>query len=439
MPAPGGRSKPRGGKQRNALSGPVGVSADGTHFVDGGGKPFFWLGDTAWPLFTNYSPKEAEAYLENRARKGFTVIQAILGWSTYAVRHGCIAKERMPDPNYAGERAWTDDPGRPNAAFFRHVDRLLDFAAERGLVVAIMPMLGTYVNDIPVFTPRNARRYGRWLGARYRGRANVVWVNGGDRMPAPHEAVWRALGKGLREGDGGAHLITFHVCGWHSSSQFFHGEDWLDFNMIQTWTDWPKTHGAVTTDALMTPRKPVVLGEPAYEDGPEYPLGPITPLLMRRQAWWTFMAGGYFTFGQNQMWRMEPGWTAAFDTPGASQMTQFRAIATSRPWWKRVPEQGLFAGGVGSERTLNAACRSVDGDWAMAYLSSQCHVQIHLDKVLAPRVKATLVNPKDGAHTDARTYDTGNVAAGTFPVPDVQCFTTPRYWEDAVLLLDGVD
>ena len=59
------------------------------------------------------------------------------------------------------------------------------------------------------------------------------------------------------------------------------------------------------------------------------------------------MAGAAgFTYGQNQMWRMEPGWQDAFDTPGARQMTRFREIATSRPWWRMVPEQGLFASGV---------------------------------------------------------------------------------------------
>ena len=144
----------------------------------------------------------------------------------------------------------------------------------------------------------------------------MVWVNGGDRTPTGFEDVFRELARGLREGDGGAHLITYHPCGWRSSAQFFHGEDWLDFNMIETWTEWSKIYPAVLADHLRAPRKPVVLGEGAYENGPEYPQGPITPLVVRRQAWWTVMAGGFHTYGQNQMWRMEPGWDQTFDTPG---------------------------------------------------------------------------------------------------------------------------
>ncbi len=422
--------KPEG---ENGLAGPIRVSPNGRYFVDAEGQPFFWLGDTAWPLFTQYSLGEAEAYLENRSKKGFTVIQGVLAWAG-----GTGFEQGTPGPNYAGHRPWLDSPARPNDAFFEHVDHLVHFSAERGLILAMLPTWGFFVNDVQVFDPDNARAYGRWLGARYRDQPSVVWVNGGDRIPTGYEAVYRALAAGLREGDGGAHLITYHPCGWRSSAQFFHTEDWLDFNMVQTWTEWAKIHPAVLADSLLVPTKPVVLGEGAYEDGPEYPLGPITPLIVRRQAWWTFTAGGFFTYGQNQMWRMEPGWTSTFDTPGAEHMAQFKAIATSRPWWKMVPDQGLFASGVSSERTLNTALRSVDGDCAMVYLSSQCHVLIHLDKIATKHVKGTWVNPQDGEQQDAGTYATGNLVEATFPRPEKQWFSTPGHWEDAVLILDGV-
>ena len=139
--------------------------------------------------------------------------------------------------------------------------------------------------------------------------------------------------------------------------------------MIETWTEWAKIYPAVVADALRAPRKPVVLGEGAYEDGPEYPQGPITPLLVRRQAWWTVMAGGFHTYGQNQMWRMDAGWDKTFDTPGAAQVCLMRRILAGLPWWDLLPDQGVFASGVGSERTLNTAMRSKDGTRILIYLS----------------------------------------------------------------------
>src|SRR4029450_9407431 len=161
--------------------------------------------------------------------------------------------------------------------------------------------------------------------------------------------------------------------------------------MIETWTEWSKIYPAVVSDSLRAPRKPVVLGEGAYENGPEYPQGPITPWVIRRQAWWTVMAGGFHTYGQNQMWRMETDWDKSFDTPGADQVCLMKRIVTSLPWQDLVPDQGVFATGIGST----------------------------------------------GERKDAGTYATGNLTGSTFPSSPTQFFKTPGFWEDAVLLLWG--
>jgi hypothetical protein len=409
------------------------ISENQRFFIDEAGQPFFWLGDTGWPLIAQYTRAEAEIYLANRAQKGFTVIQCVIAWAG-----GTGYEIKQPMPNYAGDLPWLDGPEHPNDAYFRHVDHLLSFANGVGLTLAMLPIWGYFVNDIHTFNPENGRAYGRWLGERYKNQQNIIWVNGGDRIATGYEVIYRALALGLREGDRGSHLITYHPCGWRSSAQYFHQESWLDFNMIQVWTDWPKIYPAVLADSLLLPTKPVVLAEGAYEDGPEYPLGPITPLVVRRQAWWAFMAGGFYTYGQDQMWRMQPGWMDAFDTPAAGHMTVFKQIATSRPWWKRLPDQGIFDSGVSSEWTLNAAVRSVDSDWAMLYLSSRCHVRLYLDRIAAHQVKATWVNPQTGETKAAGSFATGNLMEGRiFPEGKKQWFTTPDFWEDAVLILDG--
>jgi Protein of unknown function (DUF4038)/Putative collagen-binding domain of a collagenase len=426
---------------RASVPGPIRVSRNGHYFVDRDGKPFFWLGDTAWPLFSDYTGEQAKAYLRNRAAKGFTVIQGVLTWvlpSGNDTEKGVPPSSDEPQPNAAGDRPWLNgNPSTPNDAYFKHVDELVEFANQQGLVLAMLPTWGYYVNQTHRLNAGNARAYGSWLGRRYKDAPNVIWVNGGDRVPAGFEEVYRALAEGLREGDGGAHLITYHPCGWHSSSQFFHSESWLGFNMIQTWTDWPMIYPSIAADRMMSPAKPVVLGEGAYEDGPEYPLGPITPLLVRRQAWWAVTAGGFFTYGQNQMWRMGKNWESSFDTPGVFDAGKMKEILAALPWWNAIPDQSLFASGVSSEQTLNSALRSVKGDWAIIYLSSQCRVFIHLDKILTKNVRATWINPSTGNRKDAGTYETGNLAGHMFPPGVVRVFETPGHWQDAVLLLEG--
>src|SRR5437899_7183174 len=91
------------------------VSANGRYFVDQDGKPFFYLGDTAWLLFQRLNREEVEEYLKDRAGKGFTVIQA------YVIRG---LDKRHPDGNSSllGEPPFTDrDPTKPNMAIINNV------------------------------------------------------------------------------------------------------------------------------------------------------------------------------------------------------------------------------------------------------------------------------------------------------------------------------
>ncbi len=415
---------------------PQKVSTSRRCLTDDSEQPFFWLGDTAWPLFTQYRLAEVDAYFTNRAAKGFTVIQAVIAW---------FGGER-PDPsglsaNEHGHYPWLGcDPAQPDPAFFAHVDLVLELAQKHGLTLAILPTWGNFVTDLKWLNAANAGAYGEWLGQRYRQQANLIWINGGDCLPYGFESVFDALGEGLRRGDAGTHLITYHPCALHSASQFFSDRAWLDFSMIQTWAEWHKVYDAVLSDGLSTPTRPVVLGEGAYENGPEYARGPITPLVVRRQAWWTFMAGGYFTYGQNQLWRLQEGWTGTFDTPGAEQMAVLRQITARIAWSERIPDQTILEDGIGEGETLNAAVRDKDGTWAMVYLSSRSHVLVRLERLAVPQVKATWINPANGQSKDAGLFQ-------TFTMPgfrqvrssNYQWFSTPDFWEDAILLLEATD
>jgi hypothetical protein len=56
---------------------PLKVSKNKRFLVTGDEQPFFWLGDTAWELFHRLNREEVDRYLDDRARKGFTVVQAV--------------------------------------------------------------------------------------------------------------------------------------------------------------------------------------------------------------------------------------------------------------------------------------------------------------------------------------------------------------------------
>ena len=239
--------------------------SDNHHFlVTENGTPFFWLGDTAWEIFHRLTREDAERYLENRALLGFTVIQAV-----------ALAEfDGLNTPNAYGHKPLLDnDPTRPDVRegpandYWDHVDFIVEKANALGLTVGFLPTWGDKWNKgsgagPQIFTPENAAIYGEWIGRRYKD-AGLVWILGGDRGFDNEEQkeTMRALARGLRKGDGGAHLISLHPNGGAGSAGNFHHEPWLDFNMRQNGHDLEFTgrYDRTREDYNLTPdRKSVV-------------------------------------------------------------------------------------------------------------------------------------------------------------------------------------
>lgn len=405
------------------MDGSLEVSENGRYFVRGG-APFFWMGDTAWSLVNRYTPDEAEDYLERRRRQGFNVVHVM------ALFDGG-AGVATPTADRQNELPFIDwNPAAPNEAYFRNLDRIARLTREKGFVLVILACGGSggaFVQRKQVFTRDNVRAYGRWLAQRYRDEPHIVWSNGFDLKPWEFEELAHELAAGLQEGDPPGRLITYHPCGGTSSS-YFHHEPWLAANLIQTWADYAHITPMVHYDTLRDPPKPVVHAEGAYEEGPEYPTGPITPLRVRQQAYWAYLAGGFHTYGHNDMWRCNPTWRRSLDAPGALQMGVLKATFTARDWWKDAPEFAIFALGASGSETLNAAARSADGSSVIAYLSTPTTVSLRMDRLTGSTVRARWVNPETGVVT----------MIGDFPNAGTRSFTTPDGWSDAVLLLDAV-
>ena len=174
------------------VNGPIRVSADGRHFADRDGRPFFWLGRHGLAALRAVHEGAGGGLSRQPRPEGLHRIQGVLAWGL-----GSGFEGKTPLANANGDKPWlNDDPRTPNDAYFRHVDALVEFANQQGLVLAMLPTWGYYVNDVPVIDAAKARAYGRWLGARYKSAPNVIWVNGGDRDAPPASrtstASWRA-------------------------------------------------------------------------------------------------------------------------------------------------------------------------------------------------------------------------------------------------------
>ena len=145
------------------------VSLNKRYLVNQDGKPFFYLGDTAWTLLKRLNREEVEDYFKNRVAKGFTVIQA------YVLRG-------LEVPNLYGDLTLVDrDPAKPNEAFFKNVDYVVNKANERGLVMSLVVTYGEHVRQVrtkeQVFNTANAFAYGKFLASRYKNNC-VIWLLG---------------------------------------------------------------------------------------------------------------------------------------------------------------------------------------------------------------------------------------------------------------------
>lgn len=413
------------------------------------GKPFFYLGDTAWELFHRLNREEADAYLKNRAERGYTVVQAVV----------LAELKGLTDPNPYGHLPLADnDPTKPNEAYFKHVDYVVDKANSLGIYIGMLPTWGDkwnkkWGNGPEIFTPQNAEQYGEWLGKRYKDKG-IIWIMGGDRPVEndQHKAINRAMAKGVRKGDGGAHLITFHPTGGNGSAQYFHDDDWLSFNMRQNGhvIEFTGRYDATIADYSRTPTKPVMDGEPVYEDHPvsfkAKELGHTTSADVRRPLYWNLFTGAFgHTYGHHSVWQMyakgrEPingplmPWSEAINQPGAAQMRYGRRLIESRPFLTRIPDDSIIVAeqvqtsvpGAGTRRYV--ATRDTDGTYAMVYAPIGREFKVKMDVIKGGKVKAWWYNPRNG---EAK-------AAGEFENKGTRAFTPPDKGEllDWVLVLD---
>jgi hypothetical protein len=132
------------------------VSDNRRFLVNADGRPFFWLGDTAWELFHRLNREDAERYLQHRAKRGFTVIQAV-----------ALAEfDGLDVANAYGETPLhNNDPVQPNEAYFAHVDWIVRRANALGMYVGFLPTWGDKWNrkwgvGPEIFTAARSAWYG---------------------------------------------------------------------------------------------------------------------------------------------------------------------------------------------------------------------------------------------------------------------------------------
>lgn len=417
------------------------LTVSSTHLT-ADGRPFFWLGDTAWNAAWRGTADDFALYCRTRAAQGFTVTQI----------HATKTKgEDTPLPAH-GHAPFMNDT--PNDAYWHTLRERIMTANANGL----------YVLLVGVGRPQNDTYTDAMCGPRFAAYLvqllKDVQVILAPSMDRPHEPVNVSMAKHLRDA-GWTGLLTQHPNTSWPANLAYHQEPASDFTALQS-----GHHGgniAKAYDAAVTwtrdlraapPVRPVINTEAMYDGRGDDSGGGWRGADARRLAYLSLLAGSAgYTYGAGEkgakvahatggIWGFTTDatrfdyWQKALHWPSARAMTVFKSIFTALPWPHLAPAQAGTLAPHLAESPFGppiAAHTLPPGGSRPAHLLVYCPQPADVTVNLAPAgtmsyahlTAATWINPATGERTPAASASSG---AAVFPFPHGH--------QDALLLLE---
>lgn len=290
-----------------------------------------------------------------------------------------------------------------------------------------------------------AYAYGQYLGKRYAGFNNVMWISGNDfdlwTIPSDDDLV-QAIAKGIRSvAPSQLRTVELHV----RTSSSFDDPRWIPLIDLNSTYTYSPTYIQMLHSYNQKPVAPAYLVEAHYdlEDvGDPKDFG--TPLVLRKEEYWTMLTGGTGQFyGNAYSWSFKDGWQSHIDTPGVAQIGIWKRFFSSLPWQDLVPDQdhSVVTDGLGtygdvttrvSESDYCTAARSADGDTVVAYLPTNRVATVNMSSLRAP-AQGKWFDPTNGSYHE--------IAGGPLANNGSRKFTSPGKNhdgdEDWVLLLQA--
>jgi hypothetical protein len=346
------------------------VSPSGRYFLDQYGKPILVKGDSPWALMTRVSPTEAKFWFTDREKRGFNAaIISLVG----AIGNGGPSSDGS---TFDGLRPFVNgDVLMWQEPYWQRVMTYLRMAADHGITVMLYPIDGWTIGNS--FVPKSfaqCNEYGRKVAEYFRDLPNIVWMSGGDYIPATKDLrrgsdvdhCIDAMMRGIREsGDG--RPFSMQLAGEKSiSNDNPYWADRIDWNFVYTY--YP-TYRAVLEAYGRHPRIPAVMGEANYEGENNQPDSlPTTNQTLRRQVLWALTSGAAGEFVGSHDWTFNAGWERRLSTPAVTQIAKLRNLVSELPWWQLEPdkEHTLVTGGRGTELTTDIPVDVLDNDYATA-------------------------------------------------------------------------
>lgn len=371
-------------------------------------KPFFWLGDTAWELFSKLSEEEIILYLNNRKALGFNVIQTIF-----------VLK---------GDKDYSD------MSYWSFVSKMIDYANSIGLYMAMFPIWGSTLRQMNL-SILEVKKYAKFLTSYFK-QDNIIWVLGGDIRGDYSIELFEAFGNELKHLDN-ERLVTFHPFGRTGSYLWFNDSKWLDFNMFQSghrrydqldvrsmddssWDDatfGESNYKYVIKNFSYDIKKPCLDGEPSYEGVVQGLHDHTQPYWeahhIRRYAYFNVLEGACgHTYGNNaiiQFHRMDEdgkygvreSWIDALQSPGGAQMQYLKILMESIDFTKGKSNTKLVLNQ--DIRCERISCFTSDS-FILCYTYTGRAIKLALSDYKNKKLYGYWVNPENGVKEFIREF-----------------------------------
>lgn len=415
---------------------PLKLSGNHRYLVDQDGKPFLMVGDTPQGLMGRLNEQEVEYYFADREAHGFNT----LGWiNVLCAGHDYPTNKDATTPDgikpfngYVG--GGTDfthyDLSKPNEAYFRRLDHVLELATKHHLFVFLAPI--ETIGWLPALRHNGlqaARAYGEFLGNRYKAYTNVAWINGNDfnlwTVPEDDKLV-QAVSKGIRSvAPNQIQTVELNV----RTSSSFDDPRWIPLIELNGTYTYSPTYIQMLHSYNQKPAAPVVMIEAHYDwenvgEPPDFG----TPYVIRKQDYWTMLSGGIGQwYGNKYTWSFADGWKQKIDTSAVEQLGIWAKFFASLPWQELVPDQdhALLTEGNGtfgtvdtrvSESDYATAAKTADGSTAVVYVPVEHPITVNM-AALQGSARARWFDPSNGSYQDVSGAPFANSGSKQFTPP----------------------
>ena len=429
---------------------PLSASANHRYLVDASGQPFLLIADSAWSLPANLNMTDAATFLHSRATNGFNAVMFGAVVSAYIGGSSSLTAQDGT-PAFTGTANGQFDMATVNPAYFIEVSNLVYMCQTNGLIAIMDPLeTGALVPMAQANGQAKCLAYGQWLGTFFGGFTNIIWMSGNDygyNDPniAAMDSVMTNIAYGIKTTV--PNQIQSIETAWEPPANWSSGYEDNNWHPLISYAQayafsptYQPVYAGYSSNAL-----PVVLGEGHYEDE-SVGSNPTntddgTPLVLRKQEWWTITAGGKGQFyGNHYTWTFTSGWQGQLVTEATTELNYWRQFCASNSWWTWAPDtsHSVVTAGYGSPSDVGlvstndyvTTASNPNGTMVVAYLPNNDTITVNLAQ-MAGTVTAQWYDPTANSYSPVSGSPFANTSTHNFTPPGNNSQGSP----DWVLLL----